>query len=133
MDEEGEAFILRGERGRTFTFTPDVVFEPAGHDVVRLGVALSCFECGRHFYTCSIGLVLRKENSRPSTSWPLRRKTYRRLGRYEYLVPGCDNMFESGDTHSSSEEAEDGKWKALLKSVWDLHRPSFWLYTITIV
>ncbi|MCJ1433336.1 hypothetical protein MMC27_002696 [Xylographa pallens] len=133
VDEEGEAFILRGDRGRTFTFTPDVVVEPAGHDVIPLGETLSCLECGRHFYSCSIGLVLRKEKARPSASWPLRRDTYRRIGRYESLVPGCENIFESGSTNSGSEEAEVGAGKALLNSVRDtLHRSS-WPYTITIV
>ncbi|MCJ1386897.1 hypothetical protein MMC17_010025 [Xylographa soralifera] len=133
VDEDGEGYILRGDRGRTFTFTPDVVVEPAGHDVVRVGEVLSCFECGRHFYTCSIGLVLRKENARPSASWPLSREIYRRIGRYESMVPGCENVFESGDSNSSNGEAEKRKGRALLKSVWDLLHRSSWPYTITIV
>ena len=118
VDEDGESFILRGDRGRTFTFTPDVVVEPAGDDVVRLEEVLSCFEGGAQWCTCEIGLMLRKKNARPSASWPLCRETYRRIGRYE---------------SDCGVEVDEGRGRALLKSVrFFLHRSS-WPYTITIV
>lgn len=118
VDKDGESFILRADRGRTFKFTPDVVVEPAGDDVVRLGETLSCFEGGAHWFNRFIGLVLRKENSRRSASWPLIRETYRRIGRYE------------PDPSSSSEEADKGVGRELL---WYLRHRSSWPYTITIV
>ena len=132
VDDDGERFTLRGERGHTYDFTPDVVVEPAGDDVIRLGEALWCFECARHFYTSAVGLVLRKKNVRTSVSWPLSREIYWRVGHYESIHPDSHFMYGSAVT-KDNEEAERGKWKWLIEEVGPLLRRSSWPYTITIV
>ena len=132
VDEDGERFILRGDRGHTYEFTPDVVVEPAGDDVIRLGEALWCFECTRHFYTYAIGLVLRKKIVRTSVSWPLSREIYRRVGHYKSMHPDSHFMYASG-VSEDSEKAERGKWKWLREEVRPLLHRSSWPYTITIV